>query len=886
MAVGAAAMSMAPNTMNAVTQRIAADTTAGVSGMSARGLIGQSNRLVGNGATSAMGPTMSAMALAYQGGYTANSSSSKNIMGQLAGISAITGMPNERAATAVAGANGMNFLRAGIRLRNPDGSQKAPSAMINDAYNFLYRGRKISSQEAMLAFRPGSRSYYSIQQMAGGDQNLMQVLQAGVLARAKSGAPLTSKTLKDSQKSLDLLGIEKDSSLRSMFKFNTSEAKVLEKTGKGLVSGYNAGLDTASGLNNAFASVADAAGGVTTALMGLKGFLQTFPSAGNVAGSVSGLASGVAGMGVNALMMGHVLKRSGIIGGKGVKAGGGGGVFGMGKLGIAGKGAMGKAGRLGLAAGVYAGGEFLQKFLNKQGKNLPSWARYAGNLAFDLGQGALTGAAAGGFTGAVAGTAAGGFGALTNPYQYGEGGEAGDSSSGPSTTAPASGHLMSPVPSGAIITSGYGPRKVSHNSKGMPSSSFHRGTDYGVRENTSLRAVDGGRVLRQGFDPKGYGTYLVLQHKNNKQSLYAHLNKVIAGPGTSINSGDVIALSGGRDGAPGAGNSNGPHLHFEYGSSVSPGKGQVDSSKLFTKEGWLSSLFNKVKSVLGMGPSPRGNKYGTDANINMSKRPTKDTINGLSSQSIASLIAGFTHGTEAVSWEQVSKHLTKGQINLLGAQDGGRVRNRDLMTRLYGKGFKGKGLDTAFAVAMAESGGRVNPPDGDVNLQTDKWGPSIGTFQIRSLKNWSNYDGKGSSDYYRNPVKLRDHNFNLEAAFHKSNKGTGWKGWSTFTHGDFVKFLADSSATRQALKIPSYDTGIDSVPKDQLAMVHKDEMILNAKTADRIRNGGSGSLGGATINVRMDVNIAQASPAEAEHMVRVFTQKLEDKLRLERIGMG
>ena len=888
MAVGATAMSMAPNTMNAVTQRIAADTTAGVSGMTARGLIGQSNRLVGGGATSAMGPTMSAMALAYQGGYTANSVSSRNIMGQLAGISAITGMPNERAAAAVAGANGMNFLRAGIRLRDAKGNQKPPSQMINDVYNFLYRGRKITAQEAMLAFRPGSRSYYTISQMAGGDQNLMQVLQAGVLARANSGAPLTSATLRDAQKSLDTLGVGKDSPIRAMFKYNTSEAKVLQSTEKGLVGGYNAGLGAATELNNAFASVASAAGEVTTALMGLKGFLQTFPAAGNVAGTVSGLASGAAGVGVNALVMRSVLKGAGTKGGGGLGFfGGGGRLSSLPKTGVLGKGSMmGKLGRVGLAAGVYAGSEVLQRFLNKKGKNLPSWARTLGNAAFDLGEGAATGLAAGGPYGAVAGTAAGGFGALTNPYQYGTGGEAGDSSSNHSSSAPAAGHLTSPVPSGARITSPYGPRKVTYNSKGMPSSSFHRGTDYGIVENTPLRAVDSGRVLRQGFDPKGYGTYLVLQHKNNKQSLYAHLNKVIAGPGKTVNAGDLIALSGGRDGAPGAGNSNGPHLHFEYGTSVSPGKGQVDSSKLFTKGGWLSSLFNNIKGFLGMGPSPRGRTYGTDANINMSKRPSKETINGLSSQSIASMIAGFTHGSDAISWEQVSKHLTKGQLETLGVQDGGRVRNKDLMTRLYRKGFKGKGLDTAFAVAFAESGGRTNPPDGDVNLQTKKWGPSIGTFQIRSLKHWSDYDGKGSSDYYRNPVKLRDHNFNLEAAFHKSNKGTGWAGWSTFTSGDFVKFLADSAATRKALKIPSYDTGINSVPEDQLAMVHKDEMILNAKTADRIRNGGSGSLGGATINVRMDVNIAQASPAEAEHMVRIFTEKLEDKLRLERIGMN
>jgi hypothetical protein len=891
MAVGATAMSMAPNTMNAVTQRIAADTTAGVSGMTARNLIGQSNRLVGNGATSAMGPTMSAMALAYQGGYTANSLSSKNIMGQVAGISAITGMPNERAAAAVAGANGMNFLRAGIRIRDSKGNQKPPSQMINDVYNFLYRGRKISSQEAMLAFRPGSRSYYTISQMAGGDQNLMQVLQAGVLARANSGAPLTAATLKDSQKSLDTLGVGKDSPIRAMFKYNTSEAKVLQSTEKGLVGGYNAGLGGATAVNNAFAGVAEAAGGVTTALMGLKGFLQTFPSAGNAAGTVAGLGSSALGMGMNVLQLkaaGKLLGLGKTTATKGATSGIGGLIS---KLGSKATGVAKFGGKalpvLGAALSGYEG----YKDRNNNGKfNWGSVGRSFG--AGFVGGELLGGAETFGLAGLVTGVGAAGANILGQLFasNKGTGGEAGDSSQASSSShaaAAASGKIVSPVPSGARITSHFGPRKVTYNSKGMPSSSFHHGTDYGIVENTPLRAVDGGRVLRQGNDPKGYGTYLVLQHKNNKQSLYAHLNKVIAGPGKTVNAGDLIALSGGRDGAPGSGNSNGPHLHFEYGTTVSPGKGQVDSEKLFKSGGWLSSLFNNIKGFLGMGPSPRGRTYGTDSNINMSKKSLLGQNSSLNSPSLASMLSNFTHGTDAISYNDIAKYLSKSQLKDMQNQgidysgltgDKGKIHNKELMQLLYRKGFKGKSLDTAFSVAMAESGGRPGAL-GDIHLQTHKWGPSVGLFQIRSLKHWEDYNDK-----YRDARRLPVSDFNAEAAMVKSKMGKNWKPWSTFTSGVFGKFLSDAAVTKAALKIPSYDTGVGQVPQDQLAFVHKDEMILNAKTADRIRNGGSGSLGGATINVNMQVSIAQASPAEAERLVKIFSERLEDKLRLERIG--
>ena len=900
-AVGSAAMSMAPNTMNAVTQRIAADTTAGVSGMTANALIGSSNRLVGNGATSAMGPTMSAMGLAYQGGYTANSLSSKNIMGQLAGISAITGMPNERAATAVAGANGMNFLRAGIQLRDAKGNQKAPSAMINDVYNFLYRGRKISSQEAMLAFRPGSRSYYSIQQMAGGDQNLMQVLQAGVLARANSGAPLTAATLSNAQKSLDTLGVGKDSPVRAMFKYNTSEAKVLQSTQKGLVGGYNAGLDTAAGLNNAFASVAEAAGGVTTALMGLKGFLQTFPSAGNVAGTVSGLASTATGFGMNVLQMKMAGKMLGLGGGgkaaasAATKAGGSiasriaaGGLLSKFKGGISGASKLAKgAGVLGTAFSAFSG--YNDRKTNNGKFN---W----GSVGKSFGTGFVTGEVLGGAeTFGISGLIAGGLAAGGNILGQlfaggGQGGEAGGSSdTSHGTQTPTKGNLVSPVPSGARITSHFGPRKVTYNSKGVPSSSFHRGTDYGIVENTPLRAVDGGKVLRQGFDPKGYGTYLVMEHKNGKQSLYAHLNRVIAGPGKKVNAGDLIALSGGRDGAPGAGNSNGPHLHFEYGSSVSPGRGQVDSQQLFGKKGWLSSLFNNVKGFLGMGPSPRGTTYGTDTNINMSKDSILGRNSSLNSPSIASLISSLTHGGSPIGYDDIANNMSKNQLKALHGTSidysqlkgsGGKIHNKELMQLLYRKGFKGKSLDTAFGVAMAESNGRPGAL-GDVNLQTAKWGPSVGLFQIRSLKHWQDYNDK-----YRDAHRLPDSSFNAESAMVKSKGGKNWNPWTTFTHGTFAKFLADSAATRKALKIPSYDVGTSRVPNDQLAMVHKDEMVIDAKTADRIRSGGSGSMGGSTINVNMTVNIAQASPQEAERMVKVFASTLENKLKLDQIGMS
>ena len=95
--------------MTAVGQRLAAEQIAmystGVRG-GARGVITGANSMVGRGnMTSSMGPTMALGQVLSQGGYAANSLTTKNLMGQLGGMSAASGMSNEGAAGAYASQN-------------------------------------------------------------------------------------------------------------------------------------------------------------------------------------------------------------------------------------------------------------------------------------------------------------------------------------------------------------------------------------------------------------------------------------------------------------------------------------------------------------------------------------------------------------------------------------------------------------------------------------------------------------------------------------------------------------------------------------------------------------------------------------------------------------
>jgi murein DD-endopeptidase MepM/ murein hydrolase activator NlpD len=83
----------------------------------------------------------------------------------------------------------------------------------------------------------------------------------------------------------------------------------------------------------------------------------------------------------------------------------------------------------------------------------------------------------------------------------------------------------------------------------------HNGLDFGLPVGTPLLAVDDAEVIRSGFDPGGFGNYVLLDHLWG-ESVYAHLDRVDVRAGDRLNEGDQLGLSGNT------GMSTGPHLHF------------------------------------------------------------------------------------------------------------------------------------------------------------------------------------------------------------------------------------------------------------------------------------------------------------------------------------
>lgn len=92
----------------------------------------------------------------------------------------------------------------------------------------------------------------------------------------------------------------------------------------------------------------------------------------------------------------------------------------------------------------------------------------------------------------------------------------------------------------------------------------HQGIDIMVGQGTSVvSAADGIVFVVKEGGATGY-TYVLIGHEQGYATLYGHLSQVYVQPGQSVRRGEIIGLSGGTPGTPGAGLiTTGPHLHFE-----------------------------------------------------------------------------------------------------------------------------------------------------------------------------------------------------------------------------------------------------------------------------------------------------------------------------------
>src|SRR5690554_2605030 len=122
--------------------------------------------------------------------------------------------------------------------------------------------------------------------------------------------------------------------------------------------------------------------------------------------------------------------------------------------------------------------------------------------------------------------------------------------------------IVMPLNRKIAVTSPYGTR--THPISGTLK--FHNGIDLAAHYENVYSVLDG-IVTETGWDNKGGGDYIKINHFNRFETAYLHLSEIYYRVGERVKAGFIIAKSGNT------GNSTGPHLHFsvkEFGKNINP----------------------------------------------------------------------------------------------------------------------------------------------------------------------------------------------------------------------------------------------------------------------------------------------------------------------------
>lgn len=128
-----------------------------------------------------------------------------------------------------------------------------------------------------------------------------------------------------------------------------------------------------------------------------------------------------------------------------------------------------------------------------------------------------------------------------------------------SQTTSESGFVNPTKASNSVITSSYGRRNAPRTSQGYGSSN-HGGIDIGGTggnlNGQEADTIGSGTVATVGYDPGGYGNYVIVDHGNGYRTLYGHLQQATVSQGQQVQAGQQIGVIGST------GNSQAPHLHL------------------------------------------------------------------------------------------------------------------------------------------------------------------------------------------------------------------------------------------------------------------------------------------------------------------------------------
>jgi hypothetical protein len=213
----------------------------------------------------------------------------------------------------------------------------------------------------------------------------------------------------------------------------------------------------------------------------------------------------------------------------------------------------------------------------------------------------------------------------------------------------------------------------------------HAGVDIGVPVGSHMIAAISGTVTRAVDEPGGYGNLIEITGANGLSVRYGHLSQMGVQAGDTVTAGQSIGVSGGAKGAAGAGNSTGPHLHFEVRQNGQP----VDPA----------AFLAGGASIVGAAPATSAGTTGTaqptplspEAILAAQVQNTTDILSGKDpTQETTTSTTSTQSGTATAtgSWAQdilsgIGAPVTPENIKMMEtwmAHEGGAIHNNPLNT--------------------------------------------------------------------------------------------------------------------------------------------------------------------------------------------------------------
>ena len=266
----------------------------------------------------------------------------------------------------------------------------------------------------------------------------------------------------------------------------------------------------------------------------------------------------------------------------------------------------------------------------------------------------------------------------------------------------------------------------------------------------------------------------------------------------------------------------GPHLHYE----VRKGKNNPVNPDELSKAG-----AGGLGSILGAGTSGGVSGIQTQE-YDLKQYGSKSLVELASSAGINPLSGGASGSTNG------STTSNRGQ----GSYD--PMPDESLIATLKAAGFTGEALSIAYGVAKAESGGRAGAKSHPSLLKDD----SYGLFQINMLGDLG--PARRKTHGLSSNEDLYDPATNARVAYAISKGGTNWKPWSAYTNGRYLERLGPSGGGSPSVAtLSSSSTGVTLSP-----------------------------------SITINVNVQQASYAEAMNLVEIVKSQLEKENLFKLVG--